>query len=190
MYNEFEEFPNNDMELITDPKEVAKLAEERADANWKFRAFLKGVDLGIDELDAIVHRHYEEVSAQIDCRECGNCCRKSQPVLQQDDVVMLARGLNISSEALTIRLLSTDEDDDIVFNKTPCPLLKGNLCSVYEHRPNDCRSFPHLHKDEFVFRLIGVVHNCSVCPIVFNVYERLKDEFRHQSDDFQDDECY
>jgi Fe-S-cluster containining protein len=176
------------MELITDPKELAKLAEERVDANWKFRAFLKGGDLGIDELDAIVHRHYEEVSAQIDCCECGNCCRESRPLLQQDDVTTLARGLNISREVLTKRMLITDEDGDIVFNKSPCPLLTGNLCSEYEHRPNDCRSFPHLHKDEFVFRLIGVVHNCSVCPIVFNVYERLKDEIWHQSDGIRDDD--
>jgi Fe-S-cluster containining protein len=178
------------MKLITDPKEVARLAKEQEDANWKFRTFLKEVDLEIDELDAIVHRHYEEVSAQIDCRECGNCCRESRPILQEDDVTMLARGLNISREALTIRLLTTDEDGDIVFNKLPCPLLKGQLCSKYEHRPNDCHSFPHLHKDEFVFRLMGVVHNCSVCPIVFNVYECLKDELWHESDDFLDDGWY
>ena len=152
------------MKLITDPKEVARLAKEQEDANWKFRTFLKEVDLEIDELDAIVHRHYEEVSAQIDCRECGNCCRESRPILQEDDVTMLARGLNIYREALSIRLLTTDEDGDIVFNKLPCPLLKGKLCSEYEHRPNDCRSFPHLHKDEFVFRLMRVVHNCFCLP--------------------------
>ena len=133
------------MKLITNPKEAARLAMEQEDANWKFRVFLKRVDLGMDELDAIVHRHYKEVSAQIDCRKCGNCCRESRPVLQADDVKMLARGLSTSGEIVTKRFLITDEDGDIVFNKLPCPLLTGKLCSVYEYRPGDCRSFPHLH---------------------------------------------
>ena len=44
------------------------------------------------------------------------------------------------------------------------------------HRPNDCRSYPHLHKPEFVFRLIQAVSNCSVCPISYNVFELLKQE--------------
>ena len=176
------------MKLITDPREVAKLAREQEDANWRFRTFLKGIDLEPEEVDAIVHKHYEEISARIDCRECGNCCRVSQPVLNEDDVTKLAIGLSVTRETLTKRFLAKDKDGDIVFNKLPCPLLKGNLCSAYEFRPDVCRSFPHLHKDEFIFRLMGIIHNCSVCPIVFNVYERLKDELWHPSDDYWDDE--
>ena len=34
-------------------------------------------------------------------------------------------------------------------------------------------------EEEFVFRLIGVIENYEVCPIVFNVYEQLKDELWH-----------
>jgi hypothetical protein len=41
----------------------------------------------------------------------------------------------------------------------------------------------------FVFRLWGVVENCSICPIVFNVYEQLKGELWHSGDDeFADDQ--
>ena len=68
------------MKLQTDPKVVAKLAEECEDANWRFRSFLKGVDLDIEELDAIVHSHCDAVSSQIDCCACGNCCREALPV--------------------------------------------------------------------------------------------------------------
>ena len=28
------------------------------------------------------------------------------------------------------------------------------------------------------FRLVNVIENCSICPIVFNVYEYLKDEIK------------
>ena len=164
------------MELVTDPAQVAELAKEREDANWAFRSFLKNADLEVEELDAIVHRHCEEVTARIDCRECANCCREVAPVLEPDDVERLAKGLSLTDEGCLDRLLAIDEEDDTVFASLPCPLLKDNQCSVYEHRPDDCRSYPHLEKDGFVFHLIGVVQNCAVCPIVFNVFERLKGE--------------
>ena len=172
------------MKLQTDPKVVAKLAEEREDQNWRFRSFLKGVDLDIEELDAIVHRHYEAVSSQIDCCACGNCCREMLPVLLTSDVARLAVGLNLS-EAQTIDrfLVSEDQKETLTFNKKPCPLLSGNRCTAYASRPDDCRSFPHLNKEGFVFRLIQAVENYSICPIVFNVFERLKTELWCKSDD-------
>ncbi len=39
----------------------------------------------------------------------------------------------------------------------------------YQCRPDDCRSYPHLHKRDFISRLINVIGNYSVCPIVFNI---------------------
>ena len=167
------------MRLETDPKVVAKLAQKCEDANWRFRSFLKGLDMSIEELDSIVHKHYEDVSAQIDCCTCGNCCRNVLPILQDDDVTRLAEGLKLPKPELAKRFLTTDEDGDLTFNNTPCPLLSGNRCGAYDHRPGVCRSFPHLHKEEFVFRLIQAVHNCSTCPIVYNIFERLKDELWH-----------
>jgi len=167
------------MKLQADPKLVAQLAKDREDENWRFRSFLKQLDIEIEELDAIVHGHYEEVSKQIDCCACGNCCREALPILDAHDVARLAVGLGVSEQELTERFLTTDEDGDVTFNGRPCPLLSGKRCRAYEHRPDECRSFPHLHKDEFAFRLMQVVDNCSVCPIVFNVMERLKAELWH-----------
>ena len=176
------------MELQTDPKVVARLAREREDENWRFRSFLKGVDLDVEELDAIVHRHCADVSSRIDCCACGNCCREALPTLSDDDVSRLAGGLGISPEEVVARYLIRDEDGDVTFNRRPCPLLLGNLCRVYEHRPETCRSYPHLQKEEFVFRLTQAVSNCSICPIVFNVFERLKDELWRRPNDVWDED--
>ena len=53
------------------------------------------------------------------------------------------------------------------------------------------RSFPHLDKEEFVTRLWAVVDNYSICPIVFNVYEILKDKlWQHNDVDLYDDFNY
>ena len=66
--------------------------------------------------------------------------------------------------------------------------IKSLKSTAYPCRPDDCRSFPHLHKEEFVFRLIQAVENCWICPIVFNVFERLKIELWHEPDDMWDEE--
>ena len=171
------------MKLESDPKIVKRLAEEREDENWRFRTFLKGIDLEIQELDAIVHRHYEDVAGHIDCCACGNCCREVTPILSEHDIIRLATCLDISTSEFVQRFVVKDEDGDMIFRDSPCPFHSGNLCTVYDRRPDDCRSFPHLHKEGFVFRLIQAVENCSVCPIVFNVFERLKDELWHTWDD-------
>jgi uncharacterized protein len=165
------------MKLQTDPKIVEKLAEEREDENWRFRSFLKGVDLEIEELDAIVREHYDAISNRIDCCTCGNCCRMALPVLDASDIARLAAGLKLpEAETINRYLVRNENEEAMTFNEKPCPLLSNNRCVAYKSRPDNCRSFPHLHKEGFVFRLMGVVGNASICPIVFNVLELLKDE--------------
>ncbi len=163
------------MALVKDPKEVARRAETLAESNWAFRAFLKMTSMSSDEVDAAVHRHYEEVARGIDCCTCGHCCREMGPVLIESDVERLAKVVELSPAEYSDRYTAMDGGDR-VFNQRPCPFLEGNHCSVYEHRPQDCRSYPHLQKDGFTSRLAGIVQSCSVCPITFNVYERLKEE--------------
>jgi len=165
------------MRLETDISTIERLAREREDANWRFRCFLKKCDLDEEELDAIVHDLYRAVSEQIDCLECANCCRVVQPLLKQRDITRLAGALGMPYGDFVRQYLTEDEEDGgYVFKSVPCPFLSGNSCSVYPNRPDDCRSYPHLHKREFVFRLNQAVSNCSVCPISYNVFELLKQE--------------
>jgi hypothetical protein len=87
---------------------------------------------------------------------------------------MLAAITNNSIQTFKRDYLVTDEEGDMHFKDLPCPFLIDKKCSVYDSRPDDCRSYPHLHKNEFLSRLFGVIDNYSICPIVFNVYEELK----------------
>jgi hypothetical protein len=87
--------------------------------------------------------------------------------------------MTIETDVGRIERLAVELEDKYRFKNLPCPFLSGNTCTVYDVRPEDCRSYPHLRKGEFVFRLMGVVCNCAVCPIVYNVLERLKGEFWH-----------
>lgn len=165
--------------MVTDLDRIATLARGREEENWRFRAFLKGCDIPEGRIDRIVHRLYREVSVAVDCTVCANCCRVIAPTLDRDDVERLARGPGLTPDELVERYMAPDDEAGrYVFRDLPCPFLADGRCAHYGLRPEACRSFPHLHKDGFTTRLMGVVSNASVCPIVFNVLERLKAEVR------------
>ena len=166
--------------METDIDRIKKLSEEKEDENWEFRTFLKMGEVSSKKVDSTVHRLYKEISSQIDCEACGNCCKEILPILNQKDMGRLSRGMEISVDQLKEQYLIEDEErGKYSFNKTPCPFLENNLCAQYAHRPGECVSYPHLQKKDFIFKTIGMIGNCSVCPIVFNVYEGLKRELWH-----------
>ena len=165
--------------LITDLDTIKRKAEEANDENWEFRAFLKGeLEWDGDVLDAYVYKIAREVSDQIDCTACGNCCRITGTGVNGDEIAGLARHMRMSTSAFKKRYVGTDDCGDVIIKETPCPFLEGNLCRIYDDRPRNCREYPYLLKEGFRQRLIGVVYNASDCPIVFNTYEILKKRFR------------
>ena len=179
------------MVIEIDLKYIEEMAEEKAQENWRFRTFLKQLDMDTEELDALVHEITDEVSSQIDCTKCANCCKQIAPVLDKDDISGFASGLKMPVPEFKEKYLTESEDTPSKhkFNELPCPFLKDNLCSNYECRPSDCVSYPHIHKEDFVSRLWGVVDNYAICPIVFNVYEWLKAELWHPNG-FDEDEFF
>lgn len=112
-----------------------------------------------------------------------------KPTLDEDDVLKFSSGLKISIGDFREKFLSKDTIDpsEHTFNALPCPFLEDKECSNYACRHKACASYPHLRKDEFVFRLWEVVDNYSICQIVFNVYEKLKNELWHNNDFYEDD---
>jgi uncharacterized protein len=164
-----------EMDVETDIAKARALAERKQDENWRFRTFIKGSDLSGARLDRTVAHHYTLVAAMIDCRACANCCKVMSPQLAKRDIRRLAEITLLPEDELISEYLQPGEDRGAyVLRQTPCPFLQDRLCTVYEARPDDCRSFPHLHKRDFRSRLTQIVENSTVCPIVYNVLELLK----------------
>ncbi|MDD5168431.1 MAG: YkgJ family cysteine cluster protein [Syntrophales bacterium] len=159
-------------EIERDLTRIRTISQKKEHENMEFRSFLKG-ECSARRLDSLVHRLYEEIKAEIDCTACANCCQKIRPVLDQGEIKRFARGLGISPKELIDQYVQKDEEC-LTFGNAPCPFLRENRCINYEARPKDCKSYPHLHKNDTLSRLMGVVANCGICPIVFNVYEGLK----------------
>jgi Fe-S-cluster containining protein len=178
------------MEIVTDLQKIATLAKAKDEENWYFRTYLKNLDMDIEEIDKIVHKINNEISSKIDCTKCSNCCRKIRPVLDEADVAKFSKGLNIEESEFKDKFVVQDEEEEnkYNFNNLPCPFLKEGICANYQNRPKDCESYPHLHKEEFVFRLSNVIYQYDICPIVFNVYEILKNELWNKKLTFYEDE--
>ena len=154
------------------------MAKKKENENWKFRSFIKDYE-NTEKLDSIVHRLNKEISSKIDCTKCANCCKAIQPTFTQKDISKIANHFDVTPSQFIEQYLAPDVfGDDFSLKESPCPFLINNTCSIYNERPDSCRSYPHLHKDRFASRMIGVLENYEVCPIVFNVFERLKKELR------------
>ena len=164
-----------------DIEQIRELASEREEENWAFRERLKGSDTPFEEIDREARALYRRYSSEIDCTECGNCCKEMTPVLKGADIRRISGSLGLSVREVRERYLRYDEDGDITFHAKPCPFLSDNICTIYESRPDCCRSFPHLHEDGFLYRMDQALKNCPVCPIVFHVCEDLKEKFGHDS---------
>jgi Fe-S-cluster containining protein len=163
--------------METDLETIARVSREKEDENGDFQLFLKHYDVPIEALDAIVHRVHRDVSSRIDCTRCANCCTYFSPIFNESDIRRMSKGMGITRPEFEERYLQKNGGErGYVVEQTPCPFLESSLCSHYEYRPEACASFPHLHKADFVFRLMDVVNNYPICPIVYNVVEILKDE--------------
>jgi Fe-S-cluster containining protein len=147
----------------------------KEEENGSFRTFVRlELELSDRRLNTLVSDTTAQVWQHIDCRSCANCCRSQHPVFSRKEVQRIAAYLGLTAEEVWSRYLTSDaETGKYITRDLPCPFLDGNLCSIYEVRPAVCADYPHLHRN-FRSRLWQVIDNSAVCPIVYNVLERLK----------------
>ncbi len=155
-----------DPKIEIDLSRIHQLSQEHDDKNWEFRSWLK--QCAPDDIDDLVKTLSKKYFALIDCTQCANCCRSLHVEFKKSELYAIAKTLGQSIETFQKQSMSEDKVNP------PCPMLNGKLCSIYENRPDVCRSFPHLEQPEFTSRLIGVIDNVAVCPIAFNAFEELK----------------
>jgi Fe-S-cluster containining protein len=152
--------------METDLSRIKQLSQEREDENWEFRSWLKENEP--DDIDGIVKALSQKYFALIDCTQCANCCRTLHIEFKQSELHTIASTLGQSIETFQKQSMSEGSVNP------PCPMLNGNLCSIYQNRPDICRSYPHWEQPEFTSRLMGVIGNLAICPIAFNAFEELK----------------
>lgn len=163
--------------MITDLVQIRTLGEKKRDENLRFRRFMKSRD----HSDRILRRIAEGIQEQIDCTICANCCKTSTTEISDRDIDRLAHYLRIAREQFLAEYTMLDEEGNLSLRYTPeagCVFLDGNLCSVYDARPDICQRYPHLVRGNgsIASRMWTFVDRASVCPIVYNCLEAFKQE--------------
>lgn len=167
--------------LEIDHKRIETLSQKNSAANQAFANYLK--TLPRETVEKRAKEIAAEVTAGIDCTSCAKCCRSLIIAPDYADVSLLAGatctsdGEPMTTSEFKKKYMRVDYEGDLVFKQRPCPFLKNNRCSVYENRPKLCRKYPYLDQGNFLSEINRVLRNVSVCPIVFNTFERMKDHF-------------
>jgi Fe-S-cluster containining protein len=127
------------------------------------------------QLDFVVQEIHDEVFSTVNCNTCANCCKTTSPIFYQKDIERLAKLFRIKPSNFIDQYLHLDQDKDYVLNTSPCAFLDSdNSCTVYEHRPNACREYPHTDRKRFYQVLDITLRNTFVCPAAYAIVEKLK----------------
>jgi len=162
--------------MITDLVQIRRLEQQQRAENARFRAYLKHHR----HSDRRLRRFGEEIEAQIDCTECANCCRVTEVGVTDRDIEKLAKFVGTSESEFTGQFTVLDEVGARILkkNENGCVFLEGNLCNVYEARPQNCANFPHVVRGagSIASRMWSFLDRAAYCPIVYNWMEKVKDD--------------
>ena len=122
---------------------------------------------------------HEEAFSHINCLACANCCKTISPRFKTPDIKRISKHLQMRESEFIEKYLRLDEEGDYVVKSLPCPFLGAdNFCSIYDHRPRDCKNYPHTDSGAFIKHPKTTLQNTTTCPAVYYVLERLKEEIQ------------
>ena len=161
--------------IETDYSKLPSLQKEKSEENAAFKFFLKRIPS--KQIDELLIPISEEITKQIDCTQCGNCCRHLEPGITDEEAGKLASLKGMSKEIFIRDFTGRESGSETLFmNHLPCVFFDGKLCTIYDQRPASCIDFPHLSKGNFKFRFDSIMANYAICPIVYNIVEKLKEQ--------------
>lgn len=159
---------------VLDPQKALEEKQEKT----AFRTFLENSDMPSSEIDRIVVETYDAFAGVVDCAECANRCILDQPALTQQDIARFTEGLQLSPAefAETHLIPCNGEPGKYRFKVQPCPFFTSHLCTNFAARPCDCCSSANLNGDDSSAPVWPIIFNYELCPVVYLVYEKLKQE--------------
>jgi Fe-S-cluster containining protein len=141
---------------------------------------LKNVE--IQGLDEKVFTLDQQISALIDCQQCGNCCKTLMIVVTEDEANRVSTFVGQPRTHFDHQYLEKGSNGLMIMNSMPCHFLKNDSCSIYHHRFEGCKEFPALQLPDFRKRVFIHFMHYERCPIIFNVIEKLKIELNFEKE--------
>jgi Fe-S-cluster containining protein len=161
--------------VLTDLVQIKRYGEKQREENQRFRAWMKRHNFVERRFRAIA----QQVEDAVDCTRCANCCRVASTPINDRDAQRLAGYLGVKLAVFLSDYTELTAEGRILKRTADgCVFLQGNLCSVYEARPQTCELFPHLVKGNgsLLSRMWHMPDRAVYCPIVYNTLEQFKTE--------------
>ena len=121
----------------------------------------------------------KELFAGYDCSRCRNCCKMYRGSIPEEDLARDAEYLGLTKEQFIEKYLADrDGENRYQTQNAPCDFLDedGN-CRLGDCRPESCKKYPYTDQPDRWGSLYSVLDVIEVCPVAFEIYERLKKEY-------------
>ena len=160
------------------PRKVPFAARKKRDENMAFRTYLKW-NADEEELDKQFQKLHRELFADYDCSRCRNCCKMYSASIPESDLRQDAEFLGLTKEQFIEKyLVKSEMGTGYVTKNVPCDFMeKDGNCRLGDCRPESCKTFPYTDQPERLESLYSVLDVIEVCPVAFEIYERLKKEY-------------
>jgi len=162
---------------MIEPSKVKEAYNKVEDENYAFRVYLKN-HADIDELDKQFLKLHNELFVNYDCSKCRNCCVEYSVSFEKQELGPVATYLNMPEKGFRKKYIKEDFGE-YQLKKRPCCFLKENgECEIEACKPISCREYPFTNRPERILSLLSIIESSSICPVVFEMIERLKKEYR------------
>ena len=164
------------------PNKVREEAKKRLNENYRFRSYLKA-HADEEKLDRQFLRLHKELFADYDCSKCRNCCKMYKGSIPDGDIQRDAAYLGITPDQFVDFFLEKEEYGTGYQTKhRPCDFLQEDgACKLGDCKPDSCKKYPYTDQPERLSSLLSVLDTVEVCPVAFEIYERLKKEYKFKS---------
>lgn len=160
------------------PRKVKFEARKKENENLQFRTFLK-CNANEEELDRQFLKLHNELFENYDCSRCRNCCKMYCGSIPEKDMKKDAEYLGMEEAQFKEKFLKEkDSEGNYATKHRPCDFLQEDgACRLGECRPQNCKKYPYTNQPERLTSLYSVLNAVGVCPVAFEIYERLKKEY-------------
>ena len=167
---------------MLNPNQVKFEAKKKEKENFKFRTYLK-CHADEDELDSQFLQLHKELFADYGCSKCRNCCKMYKAGIPAEDIERDAQFLGMTPEQFVSVYLDKEEHGMNYLSKhKPCDFLQEDgLCKLEECKLDSCKKYPYTDQPERLSSLLSVLDTVEICPVAFEIYERLKKEYRFRT---------
>ena len=159
--------------MMIEPLKIEEEFEKVEHQNFAFRTYLKN-HADSDELDEQFKRLHNELFKDYDCSKCRNCCKVYSITFEETEIKTIANLYKMTKEEFMDEFIEINLNGYEVKGKPCCFLTENGDCKIGKCKPEGCRDYPHTNKPDRLFSLYSIIESASVCPVVFEIIQRLK----------------